>query len=221
MVLTTKKVLFFDLDGTLTDPKVGITKSVAYALKKILNLDEDPDDLTAFIGPPLKEAFMDFYEMSDQEALKAIAFYRERYSDLGWCENAVYPGVQMLLEDLKNQGLTLVVATSKPTVFAEKILKHFQLDTYFDHIVGSNLDGTRSHKYEVLNHAISLVGQISKDHMIMIGDRQHDIIGAHKCGIPCIGVGYGYGSKAEHQEHSVDVYVESVEALKEALIPIS
>ena len=211
--LIEKEFVFFDLDGTLTDPKEGITTCVAYALKKVLDLDEDPNKLTKFIGPPLKDAFMSFYNMTLEQSLRAIDAYRERFEVHGWLENIPYIGISELLSALKAQGKTILVATSKPTFFAEKILNHFEMAQYFDHIVGSNLDGTRSHKAEVIEYALSLIGNPKSQKIIMVGDREHDIIGAHKHNIECLAVGYGYGEEGVLRDHGADYYTSDLNAL--------
>ncbi|RYM07301.1 HAD family hydrolase [Sporolactobacillus sp. THM7-7] len=187
----------FDLDGTLTDPKIGITKSVQYALKR-MGIDEpDLDRLECFIGPPLMESFSTYYQMNEADARKAIGFYRERFKEKGLFENALYPDVPNLLQSLKDARHTLIVATSKPTVFSERILTHFRIDGYFDAIVGSNLDGTRSAKAEIIQYILNHYQNRDPDQFVMVGDRKHDIIGAKESGIDSIGVTYGYGSIEE------------------------
>ncbi|MEG6586411.1 HAD family hydrolase [Dendrosporobacter sp. 1207_IL3150] len=190
-------IILFDLDGTLTDPKEGITKSVQYALAK-LGIDEPGlDKLIHFIGPPLLTSFKEAYNMDETKANLALKYYRERFSDIGLYENAVFPGIREMLHKLKDQGKTLIVATSKPTVFSVKILEHFGLSEYFKSVVGSNLDGTRVEKGEVIEFALSELGTIDRDKIIMVGDRKHDVIGAKNNGIDVIAIAYGYGSKEE------------------------
>ena len=209
-----KSVYLFDLDGTLTDPKEGITKSVAYALNKFEISVEHLDDLCVFIGPPLLDSFMKEYDMSEDQANEAIRYYREYFSVTGIFENKVYHGIDKLLEKLKKEGCTCIVATSKPEAFAKKIIQHFQLDTYFDDICGATMDGSRSKKGDVIAYALKK-NNIIKETAIMVGDRKHDIIGAHENDLPCIAVLYGYGSVEEFEAADADVILESVEALIE------
>jgi len=209
--------ILFDLDGTLTDPKVGITKSVAYALEK-LNIEVvDYSKLDFFIGPPLQESFQAYYDLNEQQVNEAIGYYRERFQQHGLYENEVYPGIGPLLEALKKKGKTLAVATSKPTVFAEKILQHFNLDQYFEVIVGSNLDGTRIAKADVIHEVLLQLSSPDKGEVIMIGDRKHDLIGAKKEGIANIGVLYGYGSKEELALEEPTYIVNNIEELDSIL----
>ena len=142
-----KKYLLFDLDATLTDPKVGITTCGQYALPSFGIEEPDLDKLEPFIGPPLKESFQKFYNMDDEQAEAAIAKYRERFQDIGIFENELYDGIPEMLHTLQSKGLFLAVASSKPTVYVERILEHFQIDKYFKVVVGSELDGTRVNKY--------------------------------------------------------------------------
>lgn len=211
-------IILFDLDGTLTDPKPGITKSVQYALGKMGIVEPDAETLTPFIGPPLAKAFMQFYHMSEQEAAQAVDFYRERFSTTGLYENSVYPGIRELLTKLKEDGRNLVVATSKPTIFSVKILEHFGLISYFSQVIGSNLDGTRVEKGEVIAFALSELGTVTKKEIVMIGDRMHDVIGANDNGIDAIAVGYGYGSNKELQEANPNHIISTVEELTKYLL---
>lgn len=146
--------ILFDLDGTLTDPKIGITTCVQYALHKMGIEEPDPDKLEPFIGPPLTDSFRDFYDMDEEKAGQAVTYYRERFSTVGLLENEVYPGIPEMLAELKRAGKRLAIASSKPTVFVKKILEHFEICQYFDVIVGSELDGTRSRKEEVVEEAL-------------------------------------------------------------------
>ena len=209
--------ILFDLDGTLTDPKVGITGSVAYALESFGIHIENHDDLCCFIGPPLLDSFMEYYGMSEEDANRAIAKYRERFSVTGLFENEVYDGIPQLLRQLKDAGKTLIIATSKPAVFSQRILDHFDLSQYFTFLSGSELDGTRNDKAEVIAYALEQCGITDLSQVIMIGDRKHDIIGARKNGLPCIGVLYGYGDRAEHESAGADYIVETVDELKALL----
>ncbi len=209
--------ILFDLDGTLTDPKVGITKSVQYALKKLGIYEEDLESLSKFIGPPLRNSFREYYLMDETRVQKAIEYYREYYSPYGIFENEIYPEIPILLQDLKTAGKILIVATSKPTVFAEKILHHFDIHQYFDSVIGSNLDETRTTKEEVIEYALTTIGDADKKKIVMIGDRKHDIIGAKINHIDSIGVTYGYGSLEELQIEKPTHLVNDVEGLRNLL----
>jgi phosphoglycolate phosphatase len=212
------KVILFDLDGTLTDPKVGITKCVQYALEKMGIIESDLDKLECFIGPPLQESFARIYSFNEDKTKLAIEYYRERFKDKGMFENDLYKGIPQLLTDLEQQGRILAVATSKPTFFSKKILQYFNLDKYFDLVVGSNLDGTRTSKTEIIQYILDDLNQYRKQDFIMIGDRKHDIIGAKNTGIHSIGVTYGYGSFDELEESNPTLIVNDVEELRRQLL---
>ncbi|MEG2288391.1 MAG: HAD family hydrolase [Clostridium sp.] len=212
-----KKYILFDLDGTIIDPKIGITTSVAYALNKFGIEVENLDNLCKFIGPPLKDSFMDFYNFTEEDAEKAILYYRERFESKGLYENFVYENFEELLISLKNQNKILLVATSKPTIFAEKILENFNLRKYFDFVGGSNLDGTRSNKVDVILHVLNENSITDLSSAIMIGDRMHDIVGAKKAGIESVGVLYGYGDYDEHSASGADYIVKDIEELSTLL----
>jgi phosphoglycolate phosphatase len=188
------KNILFDLDGTLTDSKEGITKSAQYALNKFGIAVEDLDNLEKFIGPPLEDSFIEYFNFSEEEVKTAIKYYREYFADKGIFQNEVYEGIEDLLIKLKQNGLNLYIATSKLTTFAVEILKHFNLFSYFDAVIGSELDGTRCKKGDVISYVINEYKLNNKDDIIMVGDRRHDIIGAKENGIDVIGVTYGFGS---------------------------
>ena len=215
-----KKYILFDLDGTVTDPMIGITKSVRYALNKFGIEVEDLNTLCKFIGPPLKDSFMNFYNFTEEDALKAIAYYREYFSTNGVYENTVYENFEDMLIALKNDGKSLIIATSKPTVFAEKILEHFNLKKYFDFISGSNLDNTRTKKADVISYALEQQMINNMSEIIMIGDREHDIIGAKALNIESIGVLHGYGSYEELSSSGADYIVKDVSELKSLLLTL-
>jgi phosphoglycolate phosphatase len=187
--------IFFDLDGTLTDPKPGITRSIQYALDK-LGQPTIPteDELTWCIGPPLRASFVKL--LGEASADLAVALYRERFSDIGLYENSVYPGVVDVLAALHQSGHRLFVATSKAHVFADRIIDHFDLREHFERVFGAELDGTRADKSDLLAYALKTAA-VESSHAIMIGDRSHDMIGARNNGIKGIGVLYGYGSEQE------------------------
>lgn len=205
--------VLFDLDGTLTDPKEGITKSIAYALEKMDAPSLDEKTLESFIGPPLTESFCEVCGFNLPEAEAALAFYRERFKKVGLYENILYPGIEDLLSGLKAKGITLAVATSKPTIFAEKIIDHFNLKPYFDLVVGSDLDGTRTAKNEVIHEVLKQLSFPPKESVVMIGDRKYDVLGAKQEGIPCIAVSYGYGSQEELELSKPFHIVQSIQEL--------
>ncbi len=191
------KNILFDLDGTLTDPGVGITNSAAYALAKYGIKIIDRSELYKFIGPPLKNSFMEYFGFSEAESLQAVEYYREYFRDKGIFENKVYEGIPEMLQALKNAGKTIILATSKPEAFAQKILEHFDLLKYFDFVAGATMDGVRSKKADVIRYAIEKSQISDLAETIMVGDREHDIIGANENGISSIGVLFGYGSMEE------------------------
>ena len=216
-----KNYLLFDLDGTLTDPKEGICTCVQYALASFGIEEPDIDKLTPFIGPPLKDSFMQFYDMDEQQAESAVAKYRERFQDQGIFENRLYEGIPKMLETLNSKGMFLAVASSKPTVFVERILEHFEIKKYFKVIVGSELDGTRTKKEEVVDEALrQLFGDkpVEKEKVYMIGDRRFDVEGARAIGVDSVGVTYGYGDMEELREAKADYIVRSVEELQRFLL---
>lgn len=210
--------ILFDLDGTLSDPKIGITKSVQFALDRMGIRIDNLDELDSFIGPPLQQSFSEYYSFDEAQTRKAITHYRERFSDVGMYENTLYDHIPTLLQELKEHGHTLIVATSKPTVFAEEILKYFNIHHHFDLVVGSNLDGTRTAKTEIIQYILDFYEQHSSEAFIMIGDRKHDIIGAHNTGIDSIGVTYGYGSEEEIKQINPTYQVSTVLELKKLLL---
>lgn len=191
------KYIFFDLDGTITDPKEGITKSVAYALDKYDIKVEDLDTLCPFIGPPLHVSFQEFYGFDTEKSMEAVKYYREYYSERGIFECHLYDGIPELLKHLKEKGYKVILATSKPTEFAKQLLEHFDIMKYFDYVSGSTMDSSRVEKADILRHAIRQYKGASVEDMIMIGDRKFDYIGASKLGIKCILIEYGYGELAE------------------------
>lgn len=188
--------IYFDLDGTLTDPKIGITRSIQYALGKLDHpAMPTEDELTWCIGPPLRASFVKLLG-GDHAADAAVAFYRERFSDVGLFENGVYDGVPEVLTTLRASGHRLFVATSKPHVFAERIIDHFGLRDHFERVFGSELDGTRVDKSDLLEYALKEAA-VDPLRTLMIGDRSHDMVGARNNGMKGIGVLYGYGSRNE------------------------
>ncbi len=209
--------LLFDLDGTLTDSGTGIMNSVLYALKKFDIEVEDRTQLYAFIGPPLAESFQKFYHFSQEQALQAVCYYREYFSERGMFENKVISGIDTLLSELKDAGKKLVVATSKPEKYTIKILEHFNLISYFQFVAGATMDETRNTKTAVIEYALQHINAVSKREVVMIGDRKHDIEGAKNNNIDSIGVLFGYGDRKELEQAGADYIVESVEELRTLL----
>jgi phosphoglycolate phosphatase len=193
--MPTETTLFFDLDGTLTDPKPGITASIQYALQKLDRAVPSQDELVWCIGPPLRASFVTLLG-GDELADRAVALYRERFGDVGLFENSVYPDIADVLPLLTQPSRRMFVATSKPHVFAKRIIDHFGLAGHFEHVFGSELDGTRVHKADLLAYALEQTG-VDASRALMIGDRSHDVNGAKTNGMDAIGVTYGYGSREE------------------------
>lgn len=216
-----KKVILFDLDGTLTESGEGIIKSVQYALGKMGKPEPDIGKLRVFVGPPLKEQFMKYADLSREEAEKAVFYYRERYSAIGIYENRPYPGIPEMLEQLKKNGLILTVASSKPEKFALQVLEHFNIREYFDEVVGSEMDGKRSAKADVIEEVLDRLGRNdSREQVIMVGDKEHDVIGAGQTGISCVAVAYGYGTMEELEAAKPLKIVHTVKELQEYLLII-
>ena len=191
------KYALFDLDGTLTDPGKGITKSVQYALAKYGIDVADRTELFCFIGPPLHESFEVYYGFSRDEALRAVDAYREYYAVKGIFENKVYEGIRECLAALQARGVKVCLATSKPEFYAKQILEHFDLAQYFTAVAGSNMDGSRTKKAEVVERALMLLGNPDVRECVMIGDREHDVLGGAAHGMDTLGVTFGYGSEQE------------------------
>lgn len=189
--------VLFDLDGTLTDPLEGITKAVQYALRHYGIQVEDNTTLSCFIGPPLVESFQEFYGFSPEKAAEATLVYREYFEETGIYQNKLLPGVRETLEHLRDRGLTLMVASSKPEVFVRRILDMFELSGYFAFAGGSDLEGKRLTKADVIEYVLAENGITDRSGVVMVGDRKHDVEGAAACGLPCIGLLLGYGSRSE------------------------
>ena len=200
--------ILFDLDGTLTDSGEGITKAAQYALKHFGIEVEDLNDLRKFVGPPLRDSYKNFYDFDDEKAEIGITKFREYYTDKGMYENKVYDGVEEALKALKDNGKKLIVATSKPEVHAKVVLDHFDLAKYFDFIGGADLEETRVRKSDVIKYSMENVGIDDLSKVIMVGDREHDIIGAKENNIKSIGVLYGYGDVVELTQARADYVVE-------------
>lgn len=192
------KAILFDLDGTLTESGEGITKSVQYALEKMGKPEEDLDKLMVFVGPPLLEQFMKYASLTEEEARQAVVYYRERYATIGIFENQPYPGVVEMLAQLKAKGYRLGVSSSKPEHFVLQVLEHFNMKEYFEVIVGSEMNGKRTVKSEVIEETLRRLGMENhRDQVLMVGDKEHDVFGAREAGLTCVAVSYGYGSMEE------------------------
>jgi phosphoglycolate phosphatase len=203
------KAVLFDLDGTLTDPQVGIVSSIQYALKKLGFIPPACDRLLWCIGPPLTESFAKIIETEDSERIaEAIGFYRERFATVGLFENLLYPDIIEVLHAIQTKGYRTYVATSKPQIYARQIIEHFEMTGLFDRVYGSELDGTRSNKGDLIQYILQ-TENLAIDRTVMIGDRSHDIIGAKRHGLDTIGVTYGYGTEAELIECGADAIAHS------------
>lgn len=204
-------IILFDLDGTLTDSGLGITNSVEYALNKLSVEVKDKAELNKFIGPPLNESFEKFYGFSKEEASNAVMIYREYYREKGMFENLVYDGIEELLIAINDKGKKAAVATSKPEPFARQILEHFNLTKYFVYIGGAKMNETRTNKAEVIDYVLQEIGITDKSKVVMVGDREHDIIGAKKNELDSIGVLFGYGSREELEKVDATYIAPTVE----------
>lgn len=210
--------ILFDLDGTITDPGLGIINSVIYALEKFGITVVNRDDLKKFIGPPLWESFEKYFGFSNEDAKRAVLYYREYYIDKGIFENYVYYGIADLLKDLKTNNKILIVATSKPEIYAKQILVYFDLAKYFYFVAGGTLDGTRVKKYDIINYALGACHIDHLDKVLMIGDREHDIYGAKNVGIDSIGVLYGYGDREELEMADATYIAETVSNIRKIIL---
>lgn len=210
--------LLFDLDGTITDSATGITRCVEYALNYFGIQVSDLHDLLPFIGPPLLDSFKEFYHFTDEQAVIATEKYRERYKDKGIYENELYPGIEELLVQARQNGKTVILATSKPEIFARRILDYFKLSDYFSFIAGSGLDGSLHTKTDVINYILQSNKIADLSSVIMIGDRKHDIIGAKNAGIDSIGVLYGFGDYDELSEAGATHIVKDIAELRNLLL---
>lgn len=210
------KYVLFDLDGTLTDPFEGITKSFKYALNAF-GIDEDCQDLKKVIGPPLINSFRDFYGFDEEMGKAAVAKYRERFADIGWRENRLLDGVPQMLEAVKNTGAGIALATAKPLVFAKKIIEEYDIAKYFDAVAGAELDGSINTKSQVVAKALDFFGNPPRDEVIMVGDRRDDVVGAGENGVKCIGVRVGYAEEGELESAKAEYIVDTIEELKNFL----
>lgn len=211
------KYALFDLDGTLTDSMPGITNCAIYALDKFGICPKTREELYPYIGPPLVYSFMHFHGLSREQAEQAVAFYRERYAEEGWRENNLFEGVSNLLYSLQREGVRVILATSKPEVFARRILDHFDLTQYFAFVTGATLDGARSEKADVIAYIQQQYPEINATNAVMIGDRKYDVEGAHSRGLPAIGVLFGYGNREELVEARAEYIAKDIVELEKLL----
>lgn len=214
------RYLLFDLDGTLTDSSEGICKSIQYSLGKIGIQEDDLKKLEVFIGPPLRYSFKEYYGLEGELAEQAIAFYRERYTEVGKYENRPYPGIREMLIHLKSAGAVLAVASSKPELYVEDILRHFDLYELFDYVVGSDLEGKRETKTAVIREAMERM-QVTREEqkgVLMVGDRHFDIDGAKELSLDSLGVYYGFAKSGELEAAGADYVVHTVDELEKLLL---
>lgn len=211
------KYIFFDLDGTLTDPFEGITHSVALALEHFGIYVSDRRELGKFIGPPLRESFPRYYPIPEDRVEEAIEEYRKYFSVKGLFENELYDGIPEMLSALRDAGYTLLLATAKPEVFAKRITEHFGIDGYFFAQCGASLDEARDSKSAVIEYALSLCGADPSE-VLMVGDRSHDVLGAREHGIDTAGVLWGYGSKEELESAGAVCILDSVDSLTKQIL---
>lgn len=206
---TLPHTVLFDLDGTLTDPKPGITRCIQYALSELGYTPPDTEDLCWCIGPPIQQSFADLLQTSDQALIQqAVALYRDCYSTAGLFENTLYPQIPEILAAIRAVGYRTFVATAKPHVYANRIIHHFSLSSLFDRVYGSELDGTRTNKGELIHHILNTERMTSAE-VVMIGDRKHDMMGAKQNQVCAIGVTYGYGTRQELETHGAIAIVDT------------
>ncbi len=207
--------IFFDLDGTLTDPREGITKSVQYALAKLGIVENDLRKLEPFIGPPLLESFAAYYGFDLEKSRACVEYYREYFADRGWRENLLFEGVKELLVRLREQGKVVAIASSKPEYFVRKILKHFEIDGLFDEICGATMGETRTKKEEVLEELITRLKLTKEEQkkILMVGDRRHDVEGAAVFGIPCLGLSMGFACEGELNKAGAVAVADSMQEI--------
>ncbi|WP_164174698.1 HAD hydrolase-like protein [Ruminococcus flavefaciens] len=208
--------ILFDLDGTLTDSTEGIVRCLEYALER-MGCDI-PEDKNKFLGPPLYTSFAEFCGMNEEQVNEAVRIFRERYSTVGLFENRVYEGVPEMLKRLRDGGKRIMVATSKPEVYAVRIFDRFGLSQFFEIVGGANINGTRNDKDEVIKYVLEKAGISDRSSVLMIGDRRQDVIGAHKTGLKCMGILWGFGSIEELTEAGADFIAETPEKAADMLL---
>ena len=212
------QTIIFDLDGTIVNSKPGIIKSFQYALAKFNIKELDLAKFNSFIGPPLKTSFQKQYNFSDSDADKAVEYYREYYREKGIFEHELYDGITNLIKKLKTNKKDLFIATSKLEFFAKQIIEHFGLEKYFEIVAGENPQKDLWTKTDVIEYVLNKAKNIQKEQSIMIGDREHDILGAHENNINSAGVLYGYGSKEELKNAKANYIAKNIKELEEILI---
>jgi len=213
------KAVLFDMDGTVNESGTGFVRSVQYALEEMGHPELDEATLRTFIGPPLKDHFMELLGFTEEKADEAVRLFRERYGTVGLYENGVYDGIEDMLKILNEEGFTLALASSKPEVYVKRILEYFHLDGYFTEMVGSELSGQRWKKAEVIEETLVRLGlSEERDLVLMVGDREHDVFGARQAGLDCVAVTWGYGAEGEligaEPLHIINQPMELVEYLK-------
>ena len=211
--------LFFDLDGTLTDSGPGILASVAYALRKLGVEPPEPEKLRPFIGPPLLWSFAHFYGFDEEKSREGVRLYREYFTAGGMFENSVYPGIPEAMERLRAAGFRLAVATSKPEPFSRQIISHFRLDGYFEAVCGATMDETRTEKADVIRYALATLGAAPEE-SLMVGDREHDVLGARAAGVSCLGALWGYGGREELTQAGAFALAETPEDMAERILSL-
>ncbi len=211
------KYIIFDLDGTLSDSKEGITKSVQYALKKVGIIEENLENLEHFVGPPMLEQYINVYGMDKEKALETLGYYRERYTPIGIYETQRYPGIIEILDAIKDKGLKIGMATSKPENMAEEVTRYLEIYDYFDIICGADLHGPRQTKEDVLNKVFENTYFV-KDESVLVGDTKYDIEGANKVGIDSVGVSWGTGTKEEMMDKGAKAVFDTYETLIDYLL---
>ena len=211
--------LLFDLDGTLTNPKEGITRSVQHALRHFGIEVADPDTLTPYIGPPLIPSFIEFHGLTQEQALEALQVYRQRFSTVGLFENEVLNGVPEMLRALKQNGRFVAVASSKPEPYVIRILEHFDLLQYFDEVVGASMDEKRSAKKDIIEEALRRMGKAPGDRdILMIGDRMHDVEGAQLCGLDSLGIYTGFAPEGELEDAGATYVFHTIRDMADFLL---
>ncbi len=211
-------VIAFDLDGTLTNPERGLIASFSYALDKMGIPYESKESLKRFIGPPLYDEWRRVYGFTQEKATEALLVFREFYAVYGWWDNEMYEGVPEMLNALRSSGKRLLLATSKPEIFAKKILDLFKISEYFDFIGGASTDKTRDKKHEVLEYGLDALGITDRSECILVGDRIYDAEGARVCGMDSLGVLYGHGSREEIEASGFTAVCESVSDIVKILV---
>ena len=211
-----KTFILFDLDGTICDSREGIVHSIQHTLQHY-HIEVRDDELLHLIGPPLRESFQKYFGLNSDEAERATQIYRAHYSAQGIRENTLYPEINSLLRNLREKGKVLLLATSKPTIYAKRILEQHGLNDYFAFIAGAELDGSRDSKMLVIRYALENVKNLTLEQAVMIGDREHDVLGAKAFDMESIGVLYGYGSEKELRDAGADYLVQDVRGLNQLL----